>query len=157
MTAPMTPDTPASVVLRQFLGLNNRVARERLKPGELAEALDIDLDDTGQVRRRRGTTRVAAGSFHSLFEAQTGDIYVVRNRRLVRVLPDYSMVDLGQEVGNERLSYIQVGEVIYFSSRVASGAIQPNDTVAPWGMVSAAGQWLSHVVNPTPPLPEVRW
>ena len=148
MTAPAAPEGD-SVVFREFKGLNNLVADERLVAGELAAATNVDLDDTGHIRRRRGVTRVATGWFHSLFAAHNGTVYVVKDQILHRLLPTYATVSLGVTIGHDPLAYVQVGDRVYFSSATVSGVIAPDDTVAAWGAVTSEGLWLSPVVNPT--------
>lgn len=154
MSGPGRPELPESVVLQAFKGLNNTVAPERLTPDELERAENIDLDDRGHIRRRRGATLLVSGQFHSLFTAADGTMYVVRDGVLSRLLPNNNTVSLGTIVGRTPLAYVQVGEHIYFSSPTHSGVILPTDAVIPWG--SAATTWVSPVVNPSDTLHETR-
>lgn len=156
MTAPGRPTLPESIILSTFKGLNNTVAPERLTPEELEVARNIDIDDRGHVRRRRGVTQVDTGRYHSLFTAADGTVYAVKNGVLGRVLPSYAFVSLGTAIGEEPLAYVQVGLHIYFSSTVTSGVIYPDDTVGPWGAAVSAGTWISPVVQPTATLPDSR-
>jgi hypothetical protein len=156
MTAPQPPEANPSVTLQQFKGLNNTVAPERLAPGELQRAINIDIDDSGQVRRRRGATRLLTGQFHSLFEAADGTVYVVKDGVLCRLLPSNQTVALNATVGTRRVAYVQVGQHIYFSSGGLSGVIYPDDQVGPWGASDGQNVWVSPVVNPSPTYHEVR-
>jgi hypothetical protein len=145
---------PEPVVFDQFAGLRNTVARSRLGPTDLATARNIDLDNAGQPRRRRGYQRKAAGDFHSLTTVG-GRTFVVRDGDLVRVFPDYSMPVLRGGVGPGRVKFVDVAGVTFFASNVTSGKIMPDDTVQDWGAVTAAGEWHSPVVNPTSTLPDI--
>lgn len=157
MTAPTPPtDAVPSVTLQEFKGLNNTVAPERLAPGELVRAVNIDIDDTGHVRRRRGATRLSPGAFHSLFEAEDTTLYVVKDGVLGRLLPNNAVVSLNTVVGERRVAYVQVGQHIYFSSGATSGVIYPNDQVGPWGSPNGQNVWVSPVVKPTETLPDSR-
>lgn len=149
------PLPPESVLLGAWKGLKNSVGAERLGPDELQVAQNIDLDDLGQVRRRRGYTRVASGDWHSLFRAARG-LYGVKDGDLVKVNPDYSTLVLQSGVGPDPLAWEEVGERLYFTSRSASGQVTAADVVVDWGRVGGDGQWLSPVVNPTATLAPVK-
>lgn len=146
---------PESVVLSQWAGLRNTVTAERLAPGEMAIARNIDIDDAGQVHRRRGYTRLASGQFHSLYRSARG-LYAVRDGDLVAIRPDYSTPVLRSGVGADPLGWAEVGPVIFFSSATASGKILGDESVAPWGAEVSPGTWISPVVNPSATLNPVR-
>lgn len=147
-------DQPQSIVFDQFTGLRNTVARSRLGPSDLVTARNIDLDDSGQPRRRRGYQRVVTGNFHSL--AKVGSrTFAVRDGDLVRVYPDYSVVTLRADLGPAPVEFVDVAGTVHFTSRASSGKILPDDTVLDWGMVTSAGEWHSPVVNPTNTLPDL--
>lgn len=152
---------PESIALGRFDGVKNTVKRERLTQRDLMKALNVDLDDDGQLHRRRGITKVAGPAWHSLFHANNDNIYGVWNGDLARVFPDYSTsvlrVGVGGDynVGLSGLAYAQVGAKIYFSSDTDRGIIDTTtDDVGDWG--SDPDIWLSPVVNPTATLPDIR-
>jgi hypothetical protein len=120
---PTPPPGPESVILDKFIGLKNTVDPERLKPTELSRAQNIDLDDVGEPHRRRGYTLKLGGSFHSLFTTSTDQTFVVKDGALGVVNPGYSFVPVGLTVGTDPLAYVQVGPILYFSSRSTSGQI----------------------------------
>jgi hypothetical protein len=144
-----------SVVLSKFAGLRNTVGEERLTPEELEAALNVDIDDSGALRRRRGTTKVAEGDYHSLYRAARMTL-VVKNGDLVQIYPNYTTRTLKAGVGADHLAYCEVSDTVYYSSRTQSGVIGPDGAVAPWGTVGPAGRWLSPVLQPTDSLPAVR-
>jgi hypothetical protein len=151
-------DAPSdSVLLQQFTGIRNTVGAERLGPADLAKAVNVDLDDAGQLRRRRGYTLVSAGVFHSLYRSDGGAIYGVKDGALGLINPDYTFVSLKAGAGDERIAYAQVGDRVYFSSPDISGQIDTTtNTVSDWGAVTDANTWLSPVVAPTETLTEIR-
>lgn len=156
MPRPPTPAPEAdSVVIQQFAGLRNTVTAERLEPGDFETAENIDLDDVGQVHRRRGFTLVSSGNYHSVFESKRA-VYGVKNAALGIINPNYTFTSLQAGVGSDPLAYVQVGDNIYFSSPLASGVIAADDTVGAWGAVVDAGTWISPVVNPTSTLGAIR-
>jgi hypothetical protein len=151
-------DLNASVMLDGFGGLKNTVDMERLEPKDLAQAINIDLDDKGQPRRRRGYTKMVSGDCHSLFQSDGGVVYVVKNSVLGVLNPDYSFSSCGVSIFGSSvnsLAYIQVGKDIYYSGCGTSGIIDTRDnTVSFWG--STNDLFLSPVVNPTANLPAIR-
>lgn len=164
MAQPQPNEEDPSVVLDGFDGMRNTVDRADLGPRDLAGAKNVDLDDKGKVRRRRGYTKVAAGDFHSLFTSDDGVVYGVKNADLGIVGRDYSHRVLLSGVGGDPttgaqpLAYAQVGKNIYFSGDGGTGIIDTgSQAVGPWG--EAQDRWVSPVVDPSSTLPPVagRW
>lgn len=146
------PDAPQSIVLGNFVGIKNTVAEERLKQTELVSAVNVDLDDEGMARRRRGYARKNTEPHHSL--RKLGDVVmVVRSGVLGQLYPDYSFRPI-VPVGPQELAYTRVGEVIYFVSETTSGKVV-NGAYAPWGQ-AGGGQWISPVIRPTDTLGAIR-
>lgn len=145
-----------SVVFSNFEGLKNTATRERLKPSELETAVNVDIDDVGQIHRRRGYTRVATGKFHSLYSDASGLVLAVKDGTLGVVYSDYSFEPLLPNAGPDPFDYVRVGDTIYFSSASTSGKIGPDLIVSRWGEVVSPGTWLSPVVRPTETLGPVR-
>lgn len=151
----------ATVTLNKWTGVQNSSTRERLGPEGLEAGINIDLDDAGQPRRRRGYRQVASGAFHSLFAADDGTVYCVKNGTLGIIRPDYSFTSLGRTVGgqtepaSQAIAYAQIGPTIYYTSASDAGKIDTrSQTVSNWG--SLQDYWLSPVVNPTANLAAIR-
>lgn len=154
-TYPLPP--PDSVVFAQFEGLKNTVTRERLKPTKLEIAKNIDIDDAGQIRRRRGFQKVSEGSWHSIYSDASGLMLGVKDSVLGLIKADYSFDPLLPSIGGEYLDYVRVGDTVYFSSMLTSGKYDAAlGQVFPWGQIGGDGTWLSPVVNPTPTLGPIR-
>ena len=157
----LNSDPNPDLTFANFSGLKNTVSPERLTAAELAKAVNVDIDDAGQLRRRRGYRKVLAGDFHSGFQSQGGKVYAVMNNNLVLVTPGYTTqvlkvgVNANPEAGQDPLCWAEVGDTIYYSSRSDSGKIV-NDVVLSWGAQNDAGLWLSPVVSPTPTLAPIR-
>ena len=139
---------PDSIVIAAFEGLKNTVSSERLKPGELERAINVDIDDVGQARRRRGQRQLSALPHHSLWLAPSKRLLVVRSGVLGLLLPDNSHVPL-TVVGEDPVAYTEVAGTIYYSSRTHSGKILPNNTRSAWGATDGTSRWVSPVVRPT--------
>ena len=154
---PQDQGSSDSIVFNQFSGLKNTVTRERLQKGELEVAKNVDIDDVGQLHRRRGYTLKGSGNYHSLFRADHGLVYVVKNGNLGRLEPNYSFVQIAAGVGNEPLAYVHLQDMIYFSSPDTSGKFSHLTNIpSPWGALAAEKMWLSPVVNPVEGLPPIK-
>jgi hypothetical protein len=147
------PQPPESLIVGNFGGIRNTVAEERLKQSELAAAVNVDIDDAGQLRRRRGRTRINAEPHHSLRDFPWMTV-VVRSGVLGRLFPDYSFNPI-VPVGPEPLAYTSVGDMIYYSSEVTNGKISADGIPLTWGE-PGAGTWVSPVVRPTETLGAIR-
>lgn len=120
--------------IKAFAGLRNTTEPERFAQGELVSATNIELDNTGKLSTRAGTTRVATGDAHSLwFGRQQG--FVVLDGELHAFASDGTTA-LGIDVG-ARVVYIEVGPTVYWSDGVQSGAIQ-SGVPRPWGLAVPA-------------------
>ena len=155
------PTEDPKIQFGKFDGYTNTVDRHALGPRDLSLALDIDLDDVGLAHRRRGRTQVANGNFHSLWNAEDGTVYGVKNGVLGIINPDYSFVSLGFIVGGSydagfgAVAFCQIKHKIYFSFPNGSGIIDHAlGTIGPWG--PAQDFWYSPVVDPTSTLPPIR-
>ena len=118
-----------------FSGLRNTVLPERMGPRELTRARNIDLDDEGQPRRRRGYRKALLGNFHSLYCTSLGFNVVVKDGVLVRLEPDYSVTPILAGIGPDYLSYVEVAGELYFRSWNNSGVVHlytPDLAVTPW-------------------------
>lgn len=146
---------PESIVIQQFAGIKNTVSEERLLPGELARALNIDIDDMGQVRRRRGHTRVADGSYHSMKQigART---FVVKDGELGLLNPSYAFYPIAPASPNE-VGYTSVGDTVFYSSADVSGKILSDGSRVDWGQrEDGTAMWSSPVKRPTDTLGAIK-
>jgi hypothetical protein len=149
------PNIPDSIVLGAFGGIKNTVAPERLGPADLERALNIDIDDAGQVRRRRGYALALAGVWHSIKGPLAGKVYGVKDGVLGIIRPGPTFYTLGVTIGSAPVCYDEVNDEVYFSSLDASGVIGLAETVSEWGHTDGQGTWLSPVYTPTDTLGEV--
>lgn len=141
------PELPESIVLGQFTGMKNTVGAERLTAAELERAINVDIDDVGQLRRRRGYDRKLAGAFHSVTTI-ADKVLGVRDGILGRIFPDYSFTNI-TTVGSVRVAYTKVNEEVYFCNSTASGVVQADDSMRAWGKTDGQGLWLSPVTDQT--------
>lgn len=138
---------PESIILGRFSGIKNTTTPESLTGADFERATNVDLDDAGQARRRRGYTLKNGAAHHSLITIANKTL-VVRDGALGLLRPDYSFLSLMQ-VGPAPVAYTDVGDDIYFSADGGSGVITAANALLPWGATSGQGEWLSPVRTPT--------
>lgn len=118
--------------IKKFRGLKNTTSAERLEPGYLSLAQNVDIDDTYKVLSRLGTVARQAGAFHSLW-ADEGQAFLVNSTNdLCRVNLDYSLTTLTRLSSAARVSYNRQGNTVYLSNGVDKLRVAP-DGVRLWG------------------------
>lgn len=118
----------------KFKGLNNVSDPLRLGMGWLSQADNVDITDSGAIRRRDGYSLALAcapsGAF-STFDFKR--MYVVDAGDLKRVNEDMTTTTLRSEIGPAPMYWAEVNEQVYFSNGVDKGIILPSDEVIDWG------------------------
>lgn len=141
-------------VFKASAGLNTRVPDTRLQIGgntgvcEFAEAANIVHDETGRVSKRRGYKLISSGDHHSLYVC--GDIaYVVKNGALYSVNSLGIFSGIREGVGNTRMSYVSIGEEVYYSNSVVNGVIKAGKSY-PWPVGVYTGPDTHRSFSPAP-------
>lgn len=143
--ASQPPQLPQSIVLGTFAGIKNTVAEERLGQNDLVSAVNVDLDDAGMARRRRGYAQRSTAVCHSI--VTLGDItLLVKDGVLGRLYPDFSFTPI-VPVGPEPLCYARVANTIFYSSTVTAGKLV-DGVPAQWG-ATIENRWVSPVLRPS--------
>lgn len=141
-----------------FAGIKNTVPAERLHvmptrddpTTDLVEAVNVDLDNSGQASRRAGLTMARAGAAHSLW-AQGDMCLFVTGTELRRLYPDYSSELLVSGLTpNARASYVEVNGRVYWVNEHESGVIQGH-LARSWGMDIPGTPGLSAIGGTLPP------
>lgn len=123
-------------------GLNTVLDPERLQQGtrdngfeiELAEAVNLFIDDRGQASLRNGMIEAQAGEFHSLF-CKGGDCFVVQERTsdaaIMKVNADYSLAGVRSGLTkNRRMAWGQIGPDTFYSNGMQTGYIREGVSAA---------------------------
>lgn len=144
----------ADVTLSAFAGIRNTAPAERLHvlpsrdnpTTDLVAAVNVDIDNTGQAKRRAGTSLKRAGAAHSLW-AQGDMCLFVTGTTLRRLYPDYSSELLAQGLtADARMAYVEVNGRIYWANAHQCGAIADGLSRS-WGMDIPAAPGLSAVAG----------
>lgn len=88
----------------------------------LSVAVNVVVDETGQIKRRKGYTRVQEGSWHSLFYDGT-DCVGVKDGDLCVIAEDLSYTSIRSGFSSV-VSYAQVNDAIYYTSPDLFGIVK---------------------------------
>ena len=120
--------------LIKFLGINNVADEERLTPGEMTEATDIDIGHRDEILSRRGRTRLVAGAAHSVFEAPFGILAVVDNDLILYDAEGTELRTVYETLGYTRTWYVLLPDGrVGFSNGLINGLCTATAT-QPWGI-----------------------
>jgi hypothetical protein len=131
------------LLLSGSTGLSTRVDTTRIPYDPeagvqaLAQAVNVDIDDTGRVRRRQGFSELQAGSFHSLF-CQGGHCLVIQEHTstaaLYRVSQDGVLTGIRSGLTKgRRMSFHSVNSQIYYSNGIETGIYdESTGASSPW-------------------------
>lgn len=116
-------------------GMDNIHQPHEIPAGALRRAVNVDVLDSGKLRRRRGfTPYLAAAGAHSLWGDRAGNGYFVAADVLKRLNLDGTATTLGTvATGANPLAFEEAGIGAYFVSRTARGRII-NGVLGTWGV-----------------------
>ena len=116
-------------LFRGALGINNKVDPTRIKYSpetgiqDLAAGVNVDIDSTGRVSRRKGYTLKLALASHSLFSCDRYCLFVSGDA--LRVLePDYTSSPIRTVTVGARMSYVKVVDDIYYCNGYEKGIVR---------------------------------
>lgn len=125
-------------------GLNTILDAERLafggeSPGagiELAEAVNVSIDDRGLIQLRKGSELLQAGEFHSLFCSNGSACFVVHERTndaaIMQVAEDGSLTGVRSGLSkNRRMAWLEVNGDVFYSNGLQNGFIRDGRS-NPW-------------------------
>ncbi len=120
------------ITVTKFKGLRNIDDLERFDAGDLGEAINIDLTDTGKLVMRSGyESKVSATAPHSLWGIGPTCLFI-ESGALKLVNPDYTTKTLRTGLASHRMSYAQINGRVYYGNGVQTGAVD-NGQSRSWG------------------------
>lgn len=130
----------ADVILSAFAGINNVLPSERIRslPSrenatvELASAVNVDIDASGQVTRRAGITTLVPGAAHSVW-SEGGDCFYVSGTQLRRLAVDNTTAVVATLTSTAPVAYLSLNGRIYWTNGTDTGIIV-NQVNRSWGM-----------------------
>jgi hypothetical protein len=144
----------ADVTFSAFAGINNNLPAERIRAlptkdnatCELIAAVNIDIDDSGQIRRRAGQTLKVAGAAHSLWASQD-DCLFIAGTSLMRLNPDFSTTTLANGLtAGAKADYVEVNDRVYWSNGHQTGIVTAAGNRT-WGMEAADSPQLAAIAG----------
>lgn len=120
MTKRKSPDDVLEY--REILGISHAKDLTRIPKNHLFRAINCDVDVEMMLHRRRGTTKLYDGSYHSGW-SNNEVCYVVKNGDLVEFKKDNTFSTILANVGYNDMSFIDVNGVVYFTNNEIVGYI----------------------------------
>lgn len=113
-------------------GMVNVITPYKIPRDALADAMNVDIDDFGYIRRRDGYVQIRAGVIHSLYSL--GDTALFGDGTTIRLMrADETSTELVNGLSGAPISYVELNGEVYWSNGSQSGII--NGTVnRPWGI-----------------------
>lgn len=123
------------VSIQGFKGIRNVVPSERLDVADLTVGSNVDIDETGRVSRRKGTTKlVTTSAAHSLYANEDIALFV-DGTALKKLDKDFSTVATLRSdlTAGLRMRYASVPKRIFFSNGLQTGCWTPAGSRT-WGL-----------------------
>ena len=142
-----------------FKGLNNVSDPLRLGLAWLQTATNIDITDTGAIKKRAGYVKTLAGAFTDAYTTlDFSRLYVVDGGTLKALTGPAAAVTLRTGLSAAPMHWCEVNDNVYFNNGVDSGIIRPDNAIMPWResqlgdaeFYDAAGQLLPTLLAPLP-------
>ena len=117
-----------------FRGLRNNVGANTFAPGDLSVALNVDIDDALNIKRRRGYSTPMTTAIDRSIWAHGAVCLGVGGDTLKLVNPDYTTKTLRTGLAPGRpLSYAVIDDRVFWSNGVETGVVQ-DSACRSWGM-----------------------
>jgi hypothetical protein len=134
------PMHPKVVTFEQWKGINTTNSPQTTPQGYLKSAINMDLDKTGNLQKRKGYTLLTSGNISGLWASTSGlGCYGVVDGELVQIYSDYSFSSpLLTLPSGSSLSFEEVDDKIYFCNKDYNGIIS-NGLLKSWGITKTQG------------------
>jgi hypothetical protein len=112
-----------SAEVREFDGLDNIDDPSTLTVADQTILRNTDVDDSKRLRRRRGRTSLVSGEYHSLW-SDGKTCLVVKAGDLYSVDETWSLTLVKARVGDSRMSYTKINDLIFYTNGLVIGAVK---------------------------------
>lgn len=121
------------MMIKEFAGKRNDIARDRFGPSDLAEATNVDIDDSFKLSRRAGSEALFAGNIHSLWSDGDICLYVLEDG-MYQLHEDMTSTQLSAGLTLDApMEYLSLNGVVYHSNGYQRAAVV-NGQIRGWGM-----------------------
>lgn len=116
-----------------FKGLNNVSDPLRMGLAWLAQADNINITDTGAIKKRAGYVKTLAGAFSAAYATlDFSRLYVVDGGALKAITGPSTSVTLRSGLNAAPMYWCEVNDDVYYNNGVDSGIIRPDHGIKPW-------------------------
>jgi hypothetical protein len=123
--------------IKRFKGLNNVSDPLRLGLGWLAQADNVDVNDTGGLIKRDGYSRTFAGSTTDAFSTfDYSRMYIIDGGTLKAMAGSGAATTLKTGLKPARMYWTEINDQVFFNNGVDSGIILPDNAVIDWGWLA---------------------
>lgn len=142
-------------VYKSTVGINNKLDPARLKFDpergitQLSEGVNIDIDSTGRISRRKGFERKREEAGNSLW-ADGEDCFYVSGNALFRLQADFTRTGLRSGLSDKPFSFVKVNGEVFYSNGNESGVIKGNVSYGWSSLVKPTGHITTRILSPPP-------
>lgn len=90
---------------------------------DLAYCINIDIDKSGRISRRKGFTRKLAGDFHSVFNVNDQYLLGVSGDALVVIDGSFTKTNLRVVTVGATMSFCEVAGIVYYGNGIETGKV----------------------------------
>jgi hypothetical protein len=123
----------ASPSVKSFNGLNNVADPVKLGLEWLGTADNVDITQTGSIRRRDGYSQSLAGTITGAYSTQDySRLYLVDSGSLKSINADMSTTVLKAGLSSAPMHWTEANDRVYFTNGIDSGIILPDHSTIDW-------------------------
>ena len=120
-------------IVELFRGLNNVTDLLRLDLDWLVQADNVDITDTGALRKRAGYTLTLAGTLSGAYGTNDHQrAYVVDAGALKALTGSASAVQLASGLDDDPMHWAEVNDQVFYNNGIDAGIINADNTLLPW-------------------------
>ena len=117
----------------RFKGLKNTSDPLRVGLGWLTQADNVDITDTGALKKRGGYSLAQAGAFTDAYATLDEQrMYVMDGGQLKAMTGPASSITLQSGNSSTSMHWTEINEQVFFNNGTDAGIIQPDNAVLPW-------------------------
>lgn len=145
--------------INSFKGLNTQSDPLRLGVSWLAQADNINITDTGAIKKRTGYAKLLDGTITGAYATEDfSRCYIVDGGTLKAMTTPGEFVALLDGLADAPMHWTGVNDQVFFSNGVDSGIIAPDNAILPWRdsplrdtpFLNAAGEDVGALLDPLP-------
>lgn len=137
--------------LAKVKGLNNVSDPLRLGFAWLTQADNIDITDTGAVKKRLGYTRALAGALTAAYATiDHARMYVVDDGALKAMAGSSTAFSLATGLSSAAMYWAEINNQVFYNNGVDRGIIKQDNSILPWAWQEPSAPTLAAVTGSLP-------